>query len=170
MKKINTFRISLCALFSACATIAFILENLFPPLILPSAHLGISNVFILLSLVMIGYQYAFICLIVKVIIGSLFSGNVSALMYSLPAGLISLFVETLLVYFAKNVSMVAISVCGAVVNSTLQNTVFCLITSTTEFFIYLPYLALISCVSGAFVGLVVLLLYKNFPKKLVGKL
>lgn len=158
-------RITLCALFSALALLAFAIENLFPPLILPGARMGVSNIFILLSAICLGSGYAFITLIVKVILGSIFSGNISSIMYSLPAGVIGLAVELALLNFAKKVSLVSISVAGSVVNVTLQNSVFCLVTGTVEYLGYLPYLSLISVVSGALIGFCVYLLVKkvNLP-------
>ena len=94
-------------------------------------------------------------------LGSLFSGNLSSIMYSLPAGIISLSVEIILIYLVKRVSVLSVSIAGAVINSTIQNLIFCLITGVNEFLFYLPYLALISVVSGLIVGLCVYLIIKK---------
>ena len=76
MKNNLTYKITLTAVLSAFATIAFILESLFPPLFIPGARMGLSNVFILLTVYLVGGRYAIAALVVKTIIGSLFSGNV----------------------------------------------------------------------------------------------
>ncbi len=161
MKNLTIKKIALCGILSALATIAFIIENAFPPLILPSAKMGLSNIFILLSTLILGWQYGFISLIVKVMLGSLFSGNISAILYSLPAGVISLTIEIVLIYLVKKTSILATSILGAVINSTIQNLTFCLITRVNEFLYYLPYLALISVISGFIVGLCVYLIIKK---------
>ena len=158
-----TFKTTLCALLTAFALITFVLESLFPPLFLPGARMGISNVFILLAAVILGYKYAAAVLIVKTVLGSLFAGNISAVIYSLPSGAIALIIELLLLYFCKNVSVIAVSVLGAVINVTGQNLVFCLVTGTTEYFAFLPYLALISILSGILVGFTVYLAVKKLP-------
>lgn len=166
MKKSVTYKFTLCAILSALATIAFIIESLFPPLFLPGARMGVSNIFILLCLVVLGYKYAFITLSVKVLLGSLLSGNFFAVVYALPAGLVSLALETLLFYLIKGISIVSISVAGAVINITVQNLVFCLVTKTTEYLTYLPYLSLIAILGGVVVGLSVNFITKIVPEKL----
>ena len=163
--KNNTFKLTLCALLTSLSIIAFTLENLFPPLFLAGARLGISNVFILLSTIVLGVGYGYATLIIKIIVGSLFSGNVSAIMYSLPAGLIALTLEIVIIYFVKSTSIVCTSIFGSVINSCVQNVVFCLVTNTTSYLVYLPYLALISVVTGLIVGFIVYLTLKRFPQK-----
>lgn len=160
MKK-TTLKIALCGLFSALGTIAFVLEGLFPPLIIPGARLGISNVFILLATIILGGGYGLATLVIKVFLGSLFSGNLSAILYSLPAGLISLAIEYILLKFTTKLSVLSISVCGAVINVSLQNVVFCLVTKTSQYLIYLPYLALTGVISGLAVGFIVYLVVKK---------
>lgn len=163
--KNNTFKLTLCALLTSLSIIAFTLENLFPPLFLAGARLGISNVFILLSTIVLGVGYGYATLIIKIIVGSLFSSNVSAIMYSLPAGLIALTLEIVIIYFVKSTSIVCTSIFGSVINSCVQNVVFCLVTDTTSYLVYLPYLALISVVTGLIVGFIVYLTLKRFPQK-----
>ena len=166
MRNKRIYKIALTGLFAALATIAFTIESLFPPIILPGARMGISNVFILLSTITLGVGSGFATLIIKIVLGSLFSGNLSSMLFSLPAGIVSLSIETVLIFAVKNISIPAVSVAGAVVNTTLQNTVFCLVTKTAEYLCYLPYLALISAVTGLIVGFAVYLAVKKLPEKL----
>ena len=159
------FKVTLCAILSALGTIAFTIEGLFPPLFLPGARLGVSNIFILLAAIILGGKYAFITLMVKTVLGSLFAGNLSMILYSLPAGAIALTVELIIIYIIRKTSVVAVSVGGAVINTTVQNVIFCLITGASEYLAYLPYLALISVVSGLFVGFAVYLILRYLPRK-----
>jgi len=163
MKK--SYKLALAGIFAGLALIAFIIENLFPPLVLPGAKMGVSNLFILLSALILGGGYAFAVLAVKTVVGSLFVGNISSVMYSLPAGAIALGVELILLYLIKNVSILATSIVGAVLNVTVQNGVFCLVTNVPEYLFYLPYLALVSVVSGALIGIATYLIIKKFPFK-----
>ena len=157
MKK--TQKIAITALLACLSTLAFTIESLFPPMIIPGAKMGISNIFILIALLSIGKLSAFSVLTVKVTLGSLFSGNISAMIYSFPAGLLALIVEIALLYLVKKVSVISVSVSGAVVNITIQNIVFCLVTNTVEYLFYLPYLALIGIISGILVGISTYLIY-----------
>lgn len=159
------FKITLCACLSALGTIAFTIESLFPPLFLPGARLGISNVFILLSAILLGGKYGYITLAVKTILGSLFSGNPSMILYSLPAGVVALTIELIIIYLIKKTSVLATSVAGAVINTTVQNLIFCLVTGAFEYLAYLPYLAIISLISGIFVGFAVYLVLRYLPTK-----
>ena len=165
MKRLSTSKIVLCGILSALSTIAFIIEGLFPPLFLPGARIGVSNVFILLTVILLGVKYGYVTLSVKVLLGSLLSGNFFSAVYALPAGLVSLTIEILLFYFTKKISIIAISVAGAVFNTIIQNFIFCLITNTVEYLSYLPYLALVGVLGGVTVGLAVYLIIKILPAK-----
>ena len=162
-----TFRAAVCGVMSAISLIAFTLENLLPPLIIPGARLGLSNIFILLTALLVGGAYGYAALAVKTLIGSIIIGNFSAVLYSLPAGIIALLLQLLAIRAIK-CSVIAASVLGATVNITVQNTVFCLVAGAAEYFIYLPYLALISILSGAVTGFVVVLLLKKLPARFTG--
>ncbi len=166
MKNLTLRKITYTAILTALATLAFMLESLFPPIILPGARMGVSNAFILICTLLVGYKYGFCCLILKILIGSLFSGNISSMMYSLPAGLISLVIECILLFIVKKVSIPAVSVAGAVINSTVQNLVFCSVTGVPEYLFYLPYLSLIAILSGLVIGFTVYLAVKKLPQKL----
>ncbi len=156
-------KLTASGILCAMASIAFIIESLFPPLFIPGARMGISNIFILFGTIVLGWQYGYGILVIKILIGSLFSGNISAIMYSLPAGVISLTLQILLLKLTNKLSLISISVLGAVVNNLIQNSVFCLVTNTIEFFAYFPYLALIGVASGLLVGFTVYLLVKKLP-------
>jgi len=170
MKNSLTYKICICALLTAFALIAFILESLLPPLLIPGARLGLSNAFILLTFILLGAPYGFSALIVKCTLGSVFSGNISAIIYSLPSGVFALGVQALLMYFCKRVSVVCVSTVGGVVNLVCQNLTFCLVTGTIEFIVYLPYLALIGVLSGLVVGFAVFLTVKFLPRSIYDKL
>lgn len=163
MKNLSIHKLTLSALLCALALITFTLENLFPPLFLPGARLGLSNIFILLLAILLNSTYAYFALIIKTFVGSIFAGNISMVLYSLPSGLIALTIELILLHFTKKTSVVCISVVGAVINTSLQNITFCLISGFTEYLVYLPYLALIAIPSGIIVGLCVYLTIKRLP-------
>ncbi len=164
MNKSLTLKLTACGIFSALSTVAFVIESLFPPLFLPGVRMGVSNVFILLCIILLGGKYGYFTLLVKVVLGSLLSGNISAIIYSLPAGIISLTVEFLLLKLTKNVSIVAISIAGAVLNTLIQNLTFCLVTKTIEYLSYSPYLALGGVLGGLIIGVAVYLIIKIIPK------
>ena len=162
VKKIGAAKIATAAVLSAAALAVYVVESLFPPLILPGAKMGLSNVFVLLALVCLGVGYAFA---VKIAVGNLIVGNFSTLMYSLPAGVISLAVMSLLFFNGKSrFGLIALSVAGAVVHNAVQNAVYALVTDTPAVLSLLPYLALIGVLSGAIVGAATYFALKIVPK------
>ena len=161
--RVSPKKLTISGIYTGLALITFMLESLFPPLIIPGARLGLSNVFILMIAITVGSPYALFAVVIKGLLGNIFSGNISAVIYSLPAGIISITVQIVLLRFTSKFSITAISAMGSTINIITQTLTFCLITNGIEFLIYLPYLALIGIVSGFAVGFAVYLLIKQLP-------
>lgn len=165
-KYFSAKRIATLAVLTAMGLIMFMVESLFPPLILPGAKMGLSNIFSLLALFLLGPTEAFILVVVRVVLGSMFTGNMSTLMYSLSAGLVSVMVSAVLVQFAyPKVSIVAISIVAAVMHNVTQNVVFCLVSNTPEMFSYMPWLALLGILAGVIVGFAVWFILRMIPTR-----
>lgn len=165
-KYFSARRIATLSVLTAMGLIMFMVESLFPPLFLPGAKMGLSNIFSMLTLFVLGPVDAFILVIVRTTLGSIFTGNMSTLMYSMSAGVVSVIVSSLLVEFAyPKVSIVAISIVSAVMHNVTQNVVFCLVSNTPEMFSYLPWLALLGIVAGIIVGFAVWFILKLLPAR-----
>lgn len=163
-KYFSAKRIATLAVLTAMGLIMFMVESLFPPLILPGAKMGLSNIFSLLTLFLLGPVDAFVLVLIRTTLGSVFTGNMSTLMYSMSAGIVSVIVSALLVEFAyPKVSIIAVSVVAAVMHNITQNVVFCLISNTPEMFGYMPWLALLGVLAGVIVGFAVWLILRAVP-------
>ena len=159
-------RMATLAVLTAMSLITFMIESLFPPLFIPGAKMGLSNIFSLLALYVLGPTEAIILVVVRTTLGSVFTGNISTLMYSMTAGLVSVIVSTVLVEFVyPKVSIVAISVVAAVMHNVTQNVVFCLVSNTPEMFLYMPWLALIGVLAGVIVGFAVWFILRTVPAR-----
>lgn len=157
-------RIAVIAMLTALSLITFLIENLFPPLFIPGAKLGLANAFSFAALIMFSPLDAFIVVIVRTLLGAVFAGNVSAVMYSFTGGIISMAVSSVLMYVVyPRISLIAVSVISAAVHNLTQNAVFVLVSATPLAFSYAPYLLLIGAVSGALIGAVITLLFKRVP-------
>ena len=167
MKKLSTRKIVLCGILSALALSSFMLENLFPPLFVVGGRIGIANFFVLIAGIAAGFWYGFAALAVKAVLGSLLTGNPSAMLYSLPAGVVAYTAQMLIILYAPRISVVAASVLGGTLNACLQNAAFCIITETPEYFAYMPYLALAGAAGGAIVGTAVFLAIKYLPERVL---
>lgn len=161
-------RAALVAVLSALALCSFVVENLFPPLFLPGAKLGLGNAFSLFALIVLGPIDGIVVAVIRTTLGSLIVGNMSTLLYSLTAGLVAVVLQAVLVRFLyPTVSVVAVSVCGAVVHNITQNVVFVLVSQTPQMVSYMPYLALAGVLSGVVVGVAVWLALRLLPQRLL---
>lgn len=162
--KFSAKRVAMLSVLCAMGLIMFMVESLFPPLFLPGAKMGLSNIFSLLTVILLGPVDALVLVLVRTTLGSMFTGNMSTLMYSMTAGVTSVIVSWLLVEFVyPKVSIIAISVVSAVVHNLTQNVVFCLVSNTPEMFSYMPWLALLGVVAGIIVGFAVWFILRTVP-------
>lgn len=169
-KYLNVNRITTLAVLTAMSLIMFMVESLFPPLFIPGAKMGISNIFSLLALVMLSPIDALICVLIRTTLGSMFIGNMSTLMYSLTAGVASILLSSFLIEFVyPKISIISISVVSAVLHNLVQNLVFCLVTDTPEMLVMMVWLALLGVIAGFIVGVVVYLIVKFVPTKTFAK-
>ena len=166
-KYFSARRLAYLAVMTAMGLIMFMVESLFPPLFLPGAKMGLSNIFSMLALYVLGPVDAFILVVIRTTLGSIFLGNISTLLYSMTAGIVSVIVSALLVQFVyPRVSIVAISVVSAVMHNLTQNLVYCLVSNTPQMFSYMPWLALLGVVAGLIVGFAVWLILRGVPVKI----
>lgn len=164
-RRINAKKIAVLGVLTALSLIAFLIENLFPPLFIPGAKLGLANAFSFIALILFSPVEAFIVVGIRTILSAVFSGNLSAVMYSFTGGVVAMGVSSVLIYLVHpKISITGASVAAAVAHNLTQNAVFVLISGTALAFSYAPYLALIGVASGTFIGLTVTLTIKKLPQ------
>ncbi len=160
--RIKLKRLVSISVLTAIALTIFVIENQIPPLTaIPGIKLGLSNIITLFALVIMGPKDAFIILILRVTMGSIFSGQIMTLLYSMSGGILCLTAETILLKYLPFKNLWAVSVIGAVIHNTIQIAVAALITMTVGIFFYLPYLIIAGIITGAFTGLCVQLTIKR---------
>ena len=158
-------KLVISGILAAFALVAFMLENLFPPLFIVGGRIGIANFFVLIAGIIAGFWYGLAVLIIKAVLGSIMVGNASAMLYSLPAGAVAYTAQMLIIFYLPKVSVIAASIVGGVINASVQNAVFCIITATPEYIVYMPYLALVGALGGLIVGTAVYITLKLVPIK-----
>lgn len=153
--------VSIGALTAVALTI-FVIENQIPPLVaIPGIKLGLSNIITLFALVIMGPKDAFTILVLRVTLGSIFSGQIMTLAYSMSGGILCLLAEIILVKLLPLENLWAVSVIGAVIHNITQIAVAALITMTAGVFFYLPYLIIAGIITGTFIGLCVQIVVKK---------
>ncbi len=160
-----TKKIAVLALFTALGLITFMIENAFPPLILPGAKMGLANIFSFAALIMYSPIEAFIVVFARTVLGAVFAGNFSTVIYSFAGGVLSMTVSSVLIYAVHpKISVMAVSVIAAVCHNIAQNIVFALISQTKYMLTtYMPATMLLGVLSGAIVGATILLIFKKVP-------
>ena len=162
--KFTAKRIATLAVLTAASLIVFLIENLLPPMFIPGAKPGLANVFSLAALILFTPLDAFLVVAVRTLLGAVFAGNLSAVMYSFTGGVLSLAVSSILLYLVyPKISLLATSVAGAVTHNIVQNLVFWGISGTALSLQFMPYLILIGVVCGLLVGGVLMLVFKKIP-------
>ena len=162
-------KIAMLGILAGLGLVAFLLESLIPLPFLPGAKLGFANIFSLLALLFYGLPEALIVVTVRTVLGSLFAGNVSMLLYSLTAGLVSTCVSRLLLCALPRISFLCVSVAGAIVHNLVQLLVYCALTGTALLFVYSPYLCLMGAGAGVVVGIAVTCTIKALPARIFAR-
>ena len=167
-------KLAVLGVLTALSLITFLIENLFPPLFIPGAKLGLANAFSFIALIMYSPLEAFIIVAARTILGAVFAGNISAVMYSFTGGVVSMAASSLLLYLVHpKISVICVSVIAAVLHNVTQNLVFVAVYSAPVAFLYMPYLILLGVLSGAFIGAAVTTIVKRVPTdafcRLIGK-
>ncbi len=147
-------RLSQNALFTAVALGIFVLEAQLPPLTpIPGIKLGLANAVTLFALVFLTSKDAFLILLARILLGSLFAAAPSVLLYSLPGGIAALWVEILLLRYNSVKFLWGVSSVGALTHNMIQLLIAALVTRTPAVFAYLPLLGISGIVTGLFTGL-----------------
>ena len=162
MQKWTTKHLTLCAVLTALALALSTLENLFPVTLLiplPGVKLGLANIVTLFALYYLGTGSAFMILIARCLLGALFAGNASALLFSLLGGVFAMAIMALL-RRCRKLSVYGVSIAGAAGHNIGQICAAMITLGNTMVLGYLPFLLLVSLFSGTLTGFVVALLFR----------
>ena len=158
-------RLALSAVLAAIALTIFVLEAQIPlPLPVPGLKLGLSNVVTLFALAVLGWREAMVILLVRIVLGNIFTAQIMALLYSLASGLLSFAVMALLLRVLKRSQLWVAGVFGGIAHNLGQMAVAVAVTGTPALLMYLPVLLLCGIVTGAFTGLCAQLLRNRLTK------
>lgn len=139
-------------MLTSLALIIFIVELQIPnPIPLPGIKLGLANIITVYAVYRYKAREVLLVVLCRTILGSIFGGNMMALLYSLAGGLLCL---VGMLFFKRVLSSNYIWLCsvfGAVFHNIGQVAIACLIAGW-GMVVYLPFLLLSGCLAGAFTG------------------
>ena len=161
----KTKRLTLMALMTAIALIIHVLEAQIPPIVpIPGIKLGLSNIVTVLALYLLKKPEAIAVVCLRVILGSIFGGGFSALLYSAAGSVLCLCVMLPLSIKIPPQYMYLLSILGAAAHNLGQILMAIVITKTPGLIVYLPVLILSGCITGLFTGLCATVLYDRLNK------
>lgn len=147
-------KIAFCAVMIALALALSYVERFIPLQLvipLPGIKLGLANVVTLVALYRLRSRYAFAILIPRCILGAVFGGGITGLLFSLTGGLLALLTMTL----AKKTplfSVYGVSVLGAAAHNVGQILAAMVLLRSVYVGAYLPWLLIAAIVTGILTG------------------
>ena len=151
-------------LLTAVAIVLGYFEYLLPVTGIPGVKLGLANTVLLYALYLIDVPSAILLMFLKVGLSGLLFGGPAAMLYSLAGGVLSL-VVMILARKSKGLSIVGVSVLGAVSHNIAQMVVACFVVETRAILAYLPILLFAAAVTGTLTGLIARYTFRGLRPK-----
>lgn len=147
---------TLWAVLTCVALVLSYIESFFPLQLvvpLPGMRLGLANIVSMMALYFWGLGPAFTILVLRCFLGAVFAGNLSGLFFSLTGGSLAMCCMAAAKKCGR-FSVYGVSVLGAAAHNIGQVMTAMLLMQSVYVIGYLPYLLLVSLVTGIFIGAV----------------
>ena len=150
----NLKKLSGMALLTCIALIIFVVEMQIPlPVPIPGIKPGLANIVTVYAVYMYSPGDAALILLARIILGAIFSGNISALIFSLSGGSLCLLGMIILRRFIDEKHIFLCSIIGAVLHNIGQIIAAAFVSGTLSVLAYLPILTISGCIAGLFTGI-----------------
>lgn len=130
---------------------------------IPGIKLGLANVVILFAMYLMNKRYALLILLAKVFLSGFLFAGASGLLYSLAGGLLS-FLAMSLAFRFKRLSLVGVSVIGAIFHNVGQILAAGLVVHNLKIAYYLPLLLVSAIITGILTGIAAKLVAQALKK------
>lgn len=149
----KTKKLALMAVLTAIALTIFMLEAQLPASVpIPGVKLGLANIVTLTAMLILGRREAGAILAARIVMGAVFAGNPSAMLYSAAGGVLAYAAMCLLVGVVPEKRLWAVSAVSAVAHNMGQLLACVLVVKTPGVFIYAPALIVSGVITGVFTG------------------
>lgn len=147
-------RMTQLSLLTAAALVLYVIELRLPePVPIPGVKLGLANIITVVAVYRFTPSETVMLVIARVLLGSLFAGNMSALLFS-ACGAVFCLIGMLLVKQVLSVRYLALcSVLGAMFHNVGQILAAFAVMKSVGVFAYLPILMVTGGIAGLFTGL-----------------
>lgn len=147
-------RLARLGVLTAVALIIFIIELQIPnPFPIPGIKLGLANIVTVYAVYRFRAYEVALMVGVRITLGSVFSGNIMALLYSACGSFLCLLGMIFFKRIIDEKHLWIASVFGALLHNTGQMAAALLVTQTPSLLFYYPFLVVAGCLAGAFTGL-----------------
>lgn len=162
MRNGGASRVALSGLLTSLMLVFGLIERQFPlPIPVPGIKLGIANSVLLYSLYMLGIRQSIVLMLLKALLSWLIYMNMSAMLYSLAGGVLSL-LAMILIMRVKGVSIIGVSAMGAVFFNVGQILMAVAILHTPQLIVtYLPILMISGVLTGVLTGIIARMVMKH---------
>lgn len=151
---INLKKYAVMAILTSVSLILFTVEAALPPIPIQGVKLGFSNIVTLISMVILGKQEAFLILVMRITLASVFSGSILSFLFSIVGGIMAFAIMALTINIFGRKKIWITSVLGAIFHNAGQLAVAVFATGTPAVSIYAPILLLSAIVTGTIIGVV----------------
>ena len=161
----QTKKLCVMAVLTAIALTIFVLESQIPsPVPIPGVKLGLSNIITLTAMVILGRREAGVILLVRIIMGSMFAGGVSAFLFSAAGGTLAYLVMCLTVGIFSEKQLWIVSAIAGLAHNAGQLLACVLVVKTPGVLAYAPILAVSGIITGVFTGFAAMYLVRAVRK------
>ena len=158
----TTKKLTYMAMLTTISLIIFIVELRIPNLApVPGMKLGLANIITVYAVYRLSAKETAMILTARILLGSMFGGNMSALIYSMSGGLLCLLGMLILRRMIGKEHLWLCSIFGAVFHNIGQTIAAVLVMQTLTVISYLPFLLVSGCIAGAFTGICAQLIVKR---------
>lgn len=163
----RTRRLTYDALLTAVALTIFVIEAQIPvPVPVPGIKLGLSNIVTLFAMFTVGPYDALGILLCRVILGSMVTGQMSAVFFSLAGGLLCYLLTLILRKLMSRSQIWLCSIFGAIAHNIGQMAAAIAVTQTPSLLVYMPALMISGIIAGAFTGICAQILINRYAANL----
>ena len=170
-KKFSTRILVFISVLVAQGMILSFIESMLPiPFFVPGAKLGLANIITLTAIYMLTFKQATAVVLLRVILTAATFGSLSTFLYSFAGGIFSLLImAAVLKVFRNDISLIGVSVLGAVAHNMGQLMVATFMIHNILMLSYLPLLLIAAVPTGIFVGIVARILINNLERLNINK-
>ena len=161
----KTKKLAFMAVLTAIALTIFMIENQIPaPVPIPGVKLGLANIITLAAMCILGRREAGAVLFMRIVMGAVFAGAPSTLIYSATGGFCAYLVMCIFIGLFKENQIWIVSALAALAHNAGQLAACALIVKTPGILVYAPILAASGVITGVFTGFAAMYLVRAVKK------